>query len=71
MPAVTIGLPFHNNQTFLLDTIRSVFAQSFGDWELDLVDDGSSDNSLELARSIQDPRVRVFSDGVNKGLAGA
>ncbi|HWE52286.1 MAG TPA: glycosyltransferase [Bryobacteraceae bacterium] len=66
---VTIGLPFFNNESSLLDTIRSVFAQTYQDWELILVDDGSSDRSLELARTIRDERVRLFSDGENKGLA--
>lgn len=69
MPMVTIGLPFYNNQAYLLDTIRSVFAQTYQNWELILVDDGSTDGSLKLAKSIHDARVTVFSDGENKGLA--
>jgi glycosyltransferase involved in cell wall biosynthesis len=43
-----------------------VFSQTFTDWELILVDDGSTDNSLALARSLKDPRVRVYSDGLAK-----
>jgi glycosyltransferase involved in cell wall biosynthesis len=69
LPPVTIGIPFHNAEPFLLDAIRSVFAQTHEDWELILMDDGSSDRSLEIARSISDPRVRVFSDGENRRLA--
>lgn len=69
MPAVTVGLPFYNNENTLLDAIRSVFAQSFEDWELILMDDGSTDGSLEIARSVNDPRVRVISDGQNRKLA--
>jgi glycosyltransferase involved in cell wall biosynthesis len=65
---VTIGLPFYNNQYTLADAIRSVFAQTFQDWELILVDDGSTDNSLSIAQAVKDPRVRVFSDGVNRRL---
>jgi glycosyltransferase involved in cell wall biosynthesis len=64
----TIGLPLCNDEKTLADAIRSVFAQSFQDWELILVDDGSQDRSLEIARSVDDPRVRVLSDGINKGL---
>jgi glycosyltransferase involved in cell wall biosynthesis len=67
-PTITVGIPFFNSATTLFDTIRSVFAQSFTDWELLLVDDGSTDNSLKVARSIDDPRVRVISDGINRGL---
>jgi glycosyltransferase involved in cell wall biosynthesis len=68
MPVVTVGLPFYNNENTLLDAIRSVFAQSFEDWELILMDDGSTDGSLEIARSVNDPRVRVISDGQNRKL---
>lgn len=69
LPAVSIGIPFFNAERFLLDAIKSVFAQTHEDWELILMDDGSSDRSLEIARSIDDPRVRVYSDGQNKKLA--
>ena len=68
MVRVTLGIPFYNAATTLLDAIRSAFAQTFQDWELILVDDGSRDGSLKIARSIDDPRVRVFSDGMNRGL---
>ena len=66
---VTIGIPFYNAESTLLDAVRSVFAQTWIDWELILMDDGSTDDSLELARSIDDPRVFVYSDGKNKRLA--
>ena len=67
---VTIAIPFYNAEEYLPDAIRSVFAQTFQDWELLLIDDGSTDNSLSIAKSIKDDRVRVFSDGKNKRLAG-
>jgi len=67
---VTIAIPFYNAEEYLPDAIRSVFAQTFQDWELLLIDDGSTDNSLSIAKSIKDDRVRVFSDGKNKKLAG-
>ena len=66
--AISIGIPFYNAEKFLADAIRSVFAQTYQDWELILVDDGSVDGSLEIAQSIKDSRVRVISDGVNKKL---
>jgi len=69
LPPVTIGLPFFNAESTLLDAVRSVFCQSHSDWELILLDDGSTDRSLEIAKSIADPRVRVYSDGKNKRLA--
>jgi glycosyltransferase involved in cell wall biosynthesis len=66
---VTIGIPFYNVRKTLADAVRSIFAQTFQDWELILLDDGSTDGSLELAKKIMDDRVRVVSDGINKGIA--
>ena len=63
---VTIGIPFLNSAATLTDAIRSVFAQTYTDWELILVDDGSQDNSLEIAGMVRDPRVRVLSDGTRR-----
>jgi len=68
-PMVSIGLPFFNPGKFLYIAAASVFAQYFGDWELVLVDDGSTDGSLSVAQRIRDPRVRVYSDGARRGLA--
>jgi glycosyltransferase involved in cell wall biosynthesis len=68
--AVTIAIPFFNAESFLTDAIRSVFAQTYQDWELILIDDGSTDKSLEIALSVKDVRVKVISDGKNKRLAG-
>lgn len=66
---ITIGIPFYNAEFFLADAIRSVFAQTHQDWELILIDDGSTDRSLEIASSVNDSRVRVYSDGKNRKLA--
>lgn len=65
---ITIGIPFREDVRTLPLALRSVFAQTRQDWELILVDDGSSDGALEVARSVQDHRVRVVSDGRNLGL---
>lgn len=66
---ISIAIPFYNAERFLAEAIRSVFAQTHTDWELLLIDDGSTDNSLQIAKSIKDSRVRVISDGKNKKLA--
>ena len=65
---ISIAIPFYNAENFLADSIRSVFAQTYQDWELILVDDGSIDRSLEIAMSVKDSRVRVLSDSENKKL---
>ena len=68
-PTVTIGLPFHNAHHTLPRAVQSVFAQTAQDWELLLVDDGSTDGSREWAARLVDPRIRVLADGENRGLA--
>jgi glycosyltransferase involved in cell wall biosynthesis len=66
--SVSIGIPFLNARPYLADAVRSVFAQTHDDWELLLVDDGSSDGSVDIVRRLDDPRVRVLSDGHHRGL---
>jgi glycosyltransferase involved in cell wall biosynthesis len=46
-----------------------VINQTFHDWELILTDDGSTDNSLQIARSFNDPRIRIIHDHVNRGIS--
>jgi len=62
-PTVSIITPAYNAARFLPETVASVFRQTFHDFELLIVDDGSTDGTLELARSWErtDPRVRVFT----------
>src|SRR5712692_3890406 len=51
MPLVTVGLSTHNAGDTVVAAIRSVFSQSLWDWELLIVDDGSTDSSRELLES--------------------
>jgi glycosyltransferase involved in cell wall biosynthesis len=67
--SVTIGIPFWNARPYLADAVRSVFAQTRDDWELLLMDDGSTDGSIDVVRHLADPRVRVLSDGSRRGLS--
>ena len=69
-PKVTVGIPFLNPGPLLEDAIRSVLAQTFTDWELLLVNDGSNDCSLDIARryASTDRRITLFDDGRNRGL---
>ena len=65
---VSIGIPFYNPGDFFKASITSILKQTFTDIELILLNDGSSDNSLDIANSFQDSRIKVISDGENKGL---
>src|SRR6187399_2780245 len=68
MVKITIGLPFLNPGHRLAYAIQSVLAQTIQDWELLLVDDGSTDESVALASSLADKRIRLIRDGRNLGL---
>ena len=68
-PYFSILVPVYNTESYLEECIRSVLDQSFGDYELILTDDGSTDGSAALldAFAMADPRIRVFHKE-NRGL---
>jgi len=51
-PLVSIVMPFLNAERFMEESIRSIFEQTYGVWELIFVDDGSSDSSTGIARRV-------------------
>ncbi|MDP8966064.1 MAG: glycosyltransferase [Cyanobacteriota bacterium] len=61
MPLVSIIVPVYNGETTIQETIESVLNQTFRDFELLIINDGSQDATLEVIDRIQDPRVKVFS----------
>lgn len=67
-PLITIAIPFYNNEATILDAVKSVFVQTYQNWELILLDDGSTDNSLAIVKGINDDRIVIVSDGINRGL---
>lgn len=69
-PFVTVAIPFYNCENYLSKAIISVINQSYQNWELLLIDDGSTDSSKEIVESfaVDDPRIRIVSDGINRGL---
>jgi glycosyltransferase involved in cell wall biosynthesis len=67
-PLVTVGIAFFDEERYLASAIRSVLAQTMRDFELLLVDDGSTDGSLSIARSFDDSRITVLSDGRRRHL---
>jgi glycosyltransferase involved in cell wall biosynthesis len=57
-----------NGAAYLAEAIESVLTQTFSDWELIVIDDGSSDDSLSIAQSYTDPRIRILKNPQNLGL---
>jgi glycosyltransferase involved in cell wall biosynthesis len=68
--AVTVIIPNYNNAAVIRRAIDSVLAQSFTDFELLVVDDASTDESVEVVRSFEDPRLRLLVNEENVGVAG-
>ncbi|UWO54336.1 glycosyltransferase family 2 protein [Catenibacterium mitsuokai] len=70
MCRISIIMPVYNKELYIRESINSVINQSFKDWELIVVNDGSTDNSLSIASSFQDSRIKVFSTK-NSGVSCA
>ncbi len=60
MPAVTVIMPVYNGARFVGKAIESVLAQDFQDWELIVVNDGSTDGTAEVLAGFSDDRIRVI-----------
>ena len=72
MPAVSVIIPVYNTEPYLADCLSSVLGQSFSDFEVIAVDDGSTDDSSSILRDFasKDSRIRIVSQE-NRGLSGA
>lgn len=70
-PLVTVGLPVYNGERFIARTIQSLRAQSFGDFELLVSDNASTDGTVRVVRELaeRDPRIRLFEQPCNRGVA--
>jgi glycosyltransferase involved in cell wall biosynthesis len=69
-PEVSVLIPSYNHAHYLGHAIRSVLNQSFSDWEVIIIDDGSTDDSQEVVAKFDDPRIEyIFQE--NQGLSAA
>ncbi|MEJ3719663.1 glycosyltransferase [Paenibacillus polymyxa] len=68
MPRASVILPVYNNTAFVLEAIHSILAQTYSDFELIVIDDGSTDGSTFLISQISDPRVIKIFHSTNRGL---
>jgi len=68
-PLVSIALPVFNAEKTLAIAIRSILNQTYPHWELIIVDDGSTDGSLTIARNYKESRIRILGDGKNRGIS--
>jgi len=68
---VSVVLPVYNGEKYLTEAINSILCQTYSYFELVVIIDGSKDNSLAVAESFQDARIKIFVNEVNLGLVGA
>ena len=69
-PKVSVVMPVYNVEVYVAEAVTSVLDQTFTDFELLIVDDGSTDASVDICNLIHDPRIRLIHQ-TNRGLAGA
>lgn len=67
-PTISVILPAFNAAATIDLAVRSILAQTETDFELLVVDDGSTDSTVEILRGYDDPRLKVFAPGENRGL---
>ncbi len=70
MPTISVIVPAYNAERTILETITSVQQQTFSDFELLVINDGSTDQTLELLNSVNEPQMKIF-DYPNGGLSVA
>lgn len=70
-PEISVVVPVYNAGEYLAPCIRSVLNQTFADFELILIDDASTDSSLQVCNAFDDPRIRVIAKSRNEGVSFA
>lgn len=74
-PLISIVMPTYNAALYLKESIESVICQSFSDFEFLILDDGSTDNSVDIINSYEDTRIKLYINqhnyivNLNKGLS--
>lgn len=68
-PKISVVMPFYNSEKYLREAVQSILDQSFSDFELILINDGSTDSSREVASSFKDPRIVLIDNPGNLGLS--
>lgn len=69
-PTVSVIIPVYGAENYIADTLRSVLAQTYTNFEVLIVDDGCLDRSIEICQQFSDPRIKIIHQK-NRGLAGA
>ncbi len=68
-PSVTVLMPVYNAERFLKEAIDSILQQTFTNLELLIINDGSTDSTLNILQQYNDSRIRVITNDTNKGIS--
>lgn len=68
MPIVSVVLPIYNNERTVMAAVQSILTQTFSDFELILINDGSSDGTQKILSVLSDSRIKIMGDNKNIGL---
>src|SRR3974377_1497390 len=67
-PLISICIPCYNGEGFIARTLESVLTQTFGDFEVLIADNKSTDSTISVIRTYPDPRIKVVQNESNLGL---
>ena len=70
-PYFSVIIPLYNKENFVLNTIKSVWNQTFTDYEIIIIEDCSTDKSLDIVSKIENDKIRIIRHEKNKGLSAS
>ena len=68
-PEVSVLMPAYNRENYIEDSVKSILNQTYTNFELIILDDGSSDKTLEKIYAFKDSRIKVLQNDQNRGIA--
>ena len=71
IPIVSVIMPVYNAEKYINKAIASILQQSFTDYELIIIDDCGTDNSMKIVEKINDKRIRIIRNATNLGISGS
>ncbi len=69
MPEISVILPVHNGEKYLKEAVESILGQTFTDFELIIIDDGSTDSTADIVKSFDDERIVYLKNETNVGIS--
>ncbi len=67
-PDISVVLPVFNGEKYIRESVKSILCQTFKEFEFIIIDDGSTDKSVEIIKSFNDSRIKLLRNNENKGI---